>query len=222
MTAIAQALKDAGFVTRQSEAYALAAKLLHLYNKDIGAVIALLRRVLADMDANIKLAGVRRNGDGFARLISHDEVLRLGLVALHQQLEEPIGAETFELEAALGIGPCRGKHVKELLRLGLRVEEYFRQPCDIEWALSQGQFYLLQARAIKGAGGESGPASVPADERERIRQEEVAALAARAEPGGTVWSRYNLARCGLQFFYRVTLGQDQRFEKLPCGRAPRR
>jgi site-specific recombinase XerD len=36
------------------------------------------------------------------------------------------------------------------------------------------------------------------------------------------WSRYNIARCGLQFFYRVTLGQEQRFEKLPCGRAPRR
>jgi site-specific recombinase XerD len=36
------------------------------------------------------------------------------------------------------------------------------------------------------------------------------------------WSRYNIARCGLQFFYCVTLGQQQRFEKLPCGRAPRR
>ena len=36
------------------------------------------------------------------------------------------------------------------------------------------------------------------------------------------WSRYNIARCGLQFFYTVTLGQNQRFEKLPCGRAPRR
>jgi integrase/recombinase XerD len=36
------------------------------------------------------------------------------------------------------------------------------------------------------------------------------------------WSRYNIARCGLQFFYRVTLGQQERFEKLPCGRAPRR
>jgi integrase/recombinase XerD len=36
------------------------------------------------------------------------------------------------------------------------------------------------------------------------------------------WSRYNIARCGLQFFYRVTLGQDERFEKLPCARAPKR
>jgi pyruvate,water dikinase len=80
--------------------------------------------------------------------------------------------------------------LEELARLGLRVEEYFRRPCDIEWALAGGQFYLLQSRPIKGLAGEAHPA---AEERERVRQEEIAALAARAEPGGTVWSRYNLA-----------------------------
>jgi site-specific recombinase XerD len=36
------------------------------------------------------------------------------------------------------------------------------------------------------------------------------------------WSRYNIARCGLQSFYQVTLRQDERFEKLPCARAPKR
>jgi integrase/recombinase XerD len=36
------------------------------------------------------------------------------------------------------------------------------------------------------------------------------------------WSRYNIARCGLQFFYCVTLGQDERLEKLPCARVPKR
>jgi site-specific recombinase XerD len=36
------------------------------------------------------------------------------------------------------------------------------------------------------------------------------------------WSRYNLARCGLQFLYRVTLGIDERFEKLPCAKVPKR
>jgi pyruvate,water dikinase len=83
----------------------------------------------------------------------------------------------------------------ELMQLGLRVEEYFGRPSDIEWALSQGQFYLLQARAIKGVAerGDRGEPSAGADERERVRREEIAALAARIEPGGTVWSRYNLA-----------------------------
>jgi pyruvate,water dikinase len=73
----------------------------------------------------------------------------------------------------------------ELARLGQRVEAYFGWPCDIEWALSGGEFYLLQARPIKGLEA--------AAERERVRREEIEALRARAEPGGTVWARFNLA-----------------------------
>jgi pyruvate,water dikinase len=83
----------------------------------------------------------------------------------------------------------------ELMRLGLRIEEYFQRPSDIEWALSQGRFYLLQARAIKGLEERrtNARSATGTTERERIRQEEIATLAAKAEPGGTVWSRYNLA-----------------------------
>lgn len=36
------------------------------------------------------------------------------------------------------------------------------------------------------------------------------------------WSRYNIARCGLQFLYQITLGRDGRFDKLPCARVPKR
>lgn len=36
------------------------------------------------------------------------------------------------------------------------------------------------------------------------------------------WSRYNLARCGLQFLYRVTLGQDEHLRRVPCARMPKR
>jgi site-specific recombinase XerD len=36
------------------------------------------------------------------------------------------------------------------------------------------------------------------------------------------WSHYNQTRCALQFFYRITLGRDERFDGLPCARAPRR
>lgn len=75
----------------------------------------------------------------------------------------------------------------ELARLGLRVEAYFQMPSDIEWALSQGQFFLLQARAIKGAR------SASEGGLEQVRREEIAALEAKAEPTGTVWSRYNLS-----------------------------
>lgn len=79
--------------------------------------------------------------------------------------------------------------VEELGRLGLRVEEYFKYPCDLEWALSQGQFFLLQARAIRYKGA----ALVDPEERERLRREEMDRLRALAEPGGTVWSRFNLS-----------------------------
>jgi pyruvate,water dikinase len=71
--------------------------------------------------------------------------------------------------------------------LGLRVEEYFKMPCDIEWGLSQGKFYLLQARAIKRVQAEN------ADDMEQLRLEEIARLRGLAAPEGTVWSRYNLA-----------------------------
>jgi pyruvate,water dikinase len=107
-------------------------------------------------------------------------------------------------------------HLRELADLGKQVENYFQVPCDIEWALSHGRLYLLQSRPIKGFSKVSGQSSVVSSrppsppsplppavsgegrpngllEREKIRQEEIAALAAKAEPEGTIWSRYNLA-----------------------------
>jgi pyruvate,water dikinase len=97
--------------------------------------------------------------------------------------------------------------LEELARLGLRVEAYFGVPSDIEFALADRQFYLLQSRPIKravvGWAESSRPTGAtvrledsahPTDaERERVRQEEIAALRMRAEPSGTVWSRFNLS-----------------------------
>ncbi len=36
------------------------------------------------------------------------------------------------------------------------------------------------------------------------------------------WSRYNQARCALQFLYRFILNRDERFERLPCAHVPKR
>jgi site-specific recombinase XerD len=36
------------------------------------------------------------------------------------------------------------------------------------------------------------------------------------------FSRYNQARCALQFLYRITLGRDERFAKLTCARDRKR
>lgn len=96
--------------------------------------------------------------------------------------------------SAMEQASLRDEQVLELAQLGLRVESYFKTPCDIEWGLSRGQFYLLQARPIKGGepGRVSSGTADPA-ELEQLRQEEIARLRSLAEPGGTVWSRYNLA-----------------------------
>src|SRR5260370_10988491 len=117
-------------------------------------------------------------------------------------------------------------HLRELVDLGKRVESHFQVPCDIEWALSRGRFFLLQSRPIKGFSKVSSQSSVVSsktpftsvpsspeagvesrkdhspltihhspdrDDLERIRKQEITVLAAKADPEGTVWSRYNLA-----------------------------
>jgi pyruvate,water dikinase len=76
------------------------------------------------------------------------------------------------------------EQLRALAELGREVEAYFGDARDVEWAWAEGRFWLLQARAITTA---------TAVEREQVRQAEIAALRARAEPGGTAWSRYNLA-----------------------------
>ncbi|HEX5270096.1 MAG TPA: PEP/pyruvate-binding domain-containing protein, partial [Gemmataceae bacterium] len=90
--------------------------------------------------------------------------------------------------AAGGGASLTDAQLTELARLGQRVEAYFGGPCDIEWGLSGGEFFLLQARPIKGLDR-----GVSDADRERVRREEIEALRAKAEPGGTVWARFNLA-----------------------------
>ncbi len=101
-------------------------------------------------------------------------------------VEEGVGQTANADEASLS-----NEQARELAQLGLRVEAFFGLPCDIEWAISRGQVFLLQARPIRFK--ESVAPTIDADLRERVRQEEIAALQAIAEPAGTVWSRFNLA-----------------------------
>jgi pyruvate,water dikinase len=81
--------------------------------------------------------------------------------------------------------PCLDEgQLSELAELGRRVETVYGDACDVEWAWANGRPWLLQARPITGSG---------AAEREQIRREEIAALVQKADPRGTVWSRYNLS-----------------------------
>ena len=90
--------------------------------------------------------------------------------------------------------------LKELTQLGMQVESHYEQPMDIEWALANGQFVLLQSRYITIP-----PQSITHLERaysspevdkesvEKVRQEEIQILEACAEEHGTVWCHHNLA-----------------------------
>jgi phosphohistidine swiveling domain-containing protein len=72
----------------------------------------------------------------------------------------------------------------QLADLGRKVEAFYHDPRDLEWAIAGGRCYLLQARPITVAG---------AAERERVRQVAIADLKAKADPRGTAWVRYNLS-----------------------------
>lgn len=75
--------------------------------------------------------------------------------------------------------------VAELGQLGMQVDTFYGAPQDVEWAYAKGQFYLLQARPITTL--------TDAAEIEQLRRQEIEALQKKADEGGTVWSRYNLA-----------------------------
>ncbi len=42
----------------------------------------------------------------------------------------------------------REKQVEEIASIGLRIEQHFRVPQDIEWAFKEGKFYVVQSRPI--------------------------------------------------------------------------
>ena len=118
------------------------------------------------------------------------EALVLGKVTPDRFVLDKASLHIVERNLAGSAATLADEQVRELARLGLRVEAYFGHPCDIEWGLSGGQFYLLQSRLIKQATRAA--TMIDPAERERVRQEEMAALRAKAAPDGTVWSRFNL------------------------------
>ena len=88
--------------------------------------------------------------------------------------------------------------LQELTQLGMRVEAFYGQPMDIEWAFADAQFVLLQARHITTSSSAITPASstpevVDKEVVEKLRQKEIQLLETLAEVGGTVWCHYNLA-----------------------------
>ena len=87
--------------------------------------------------------------------------------------------------------------LKELTALGLGIENHYGQPMDIEWALADGEFVLLQARhittSVSGRDAVTSPLASESEFVEKLRQREVQRLKACADEHGSVWCHYNIA-----------------------------
>ncbi|RKU37747.1 hypothetical protein C6496_08855 [Candidatus Poribacteria bacterium] len=107
--------------------------------------------------------------------------------------------------------------LKELTALGLGVESHYEQPMDIEWALADGEFVLLQARYIttlvsgrdavalgkstetpkQRPSSKNSPRKFPmvseSESVEKLRQGEIQRLEGCVDPYGTVWCHHNIA-----------------------------
>ena len=92
--------------------------------------------------------------------------------------EEPVPEPQI---AALCLGDTE---LSQLADLGRKVEAFYGDPRDIEWAIANGTVFLLQARPITTAS---------AADREAVRTAAIYGLRAKADPRGTVWVRYNLS-----------------------------
>lgn len=76
------------------------------------------------------------------------------------------------------------KQLHELAMLAKRVESTLEFPCDIEWALADDRFWLLQSRPLSTLGVLN---------RDQVRAQHIDEIRLKAAPTGTVWSQFNLS-----------------------------
>ncbi len=83
--------------------------------------------------------------------------------------------------------------LKQLCQLGIQVETLYGQPMDIEWALADRKFVLLQARPITTQPQTHVPIDRKDGEIAKLRETEIQILKTITDTHGTVWSHHNLA-----------------------------
>ncbi|MCY4554167.1 MAG: PEP-utilizing enzyme [Candidatus Poribacteria bacterium] len=102
--------------------------------------------------------------------------------------------------AQQGVPSLTDAQLKELTQLGMQIETFYGKPMDIEWALADDQFVLLQARHITTPvtvtpTSDHAHPTIETDKAsvEKLRQAEIQKLEAWTETHGTVWCHHNLA-----------------------------
>ena len=91
------------------------------------------------------------------------------------------------------ISSLTDKQLEELAQLGTQVEHLYGQPMDIEWALADGKFVLLQARPITTHQQEQLSLDNNDEEIAKLREQEIQILKSTTDTHGTIWSHHNLA-----------------------------
>lgn len=84
------------------------------------------------------------------------------------------------------------EQIQKLCRLGLEVETLYKQPMDIEWGLTDEDFFLLQARPITAKVESRNQNIQKNSEIQQLRQAEIQILRTIATEN-TIWSHHNLA-----------------------------
>ena len=181
---------------------AMAVVIQEMCEADVSGVlftVSPLRRDVAIVESNWGLGESVVSGaitpDSFLMSRETDEILERNIATKREMVTEA-GVRQVP-DDRQDVPSLRDTQLRELTQLGMRVETFYGQPMDIEWALSDEQFVLLQARHITTPSSSTTPASptpeVDQEAVEKLREKEIQRLETLAEAHGTVWCHYNLA-----------------------------
>lgn len=144
---------------------------------------------VVDGSASTDFYAVRRKDSA---LVRHDVAQKTSRLRLRDEdgiLAEPVPAE-------LRRTPCLdGAKIRQLAAYGVRLEEHYGQPLDIEWAQDQaGRLFILQARPLGIGHGQGKDECSLTPEAEPIHGREVAMRGGEmAAPGSAAGQVYILA-----------------------------
>ena len=91
------------------------------------------------------------------------------------------------------IASLTDEQLKQLAQLGIQVETLYGQPMDIEWAIADDKFVLLQARSITTHTQKQISVDGIDGEIAKFREAEIQILNTLSDAHGTIWSHHNLA-----------------------------
>ena len=130
--------------------------------------------------------------DSFLMSRETGEVLERNVVTKREMVTAAGVSEV--LSAKQDVPSLTDTQLQELMRLGMQVENLYGQPMDIEWALSDVQFVLLQARHITTSAASTYPTlGTDKESVEKLHQAEIQRLEVHIETHGTVWCHHNIA-----------------------------